>query len=228
MRAVLADRQRVHPPARHQPVDEGLVLVRRVEVEHDAAADERRRQLPLLVGGDDDQRQTLRRAMNDPMAERRHGEAAVAENLEQGVGNVRVGLVDLVDEKHRDRATFPHFVHRLPEAPGLDVLLVGDVEAALDLGVRQAFDEIDTVEQIQRLEPGMDDLDQRFPVSEMRRRRTGDLALAAAGLAADEQRPAGGPGQDQRVDLRLVPQVAGRRETGRSTANPPGSRGAGR
>jgi hypothetical protein len=129
------------------------------------------------------------------------GEAAVPEHLQQGVGHVGVGFVDLVDQQHRWQPVVCRGCHRPPHRPVLDVPLVRSVKLRrrtthgpacfcpssllahhhealgqhlcrrvlsnrpndlLKLCVSQPFDEIDRVEQVQRLEAGVDDLDDRL------------------------------------------------------------------
>jgi hypothetical protein len=90
-----APRPKCASPALDEEIDVGIVGFER---QHDAAAQESRRQLALLVGGDHHQRQAGARP--DRLARHRVGELAAAEHFEQAVRQVAVGLVDLVDQDH--------------------------------------------------------------------------------------------------------------------------------
>ena len=201
----------------HQPLDEcgfafGSLVGWRIQVQHEATPDEGRRQLPLLVGRDDDQRQTAALGAHTEVIEVRYRKATVAQHVEQRIGHVGVGLVDLVDQQDHVGSAVFHLFDRLPQESLPDVLLVGTIQCAFDLRIRQAFDGIEPVQQIQSLETGMDHLDQKGGICHGRSRCAGDLALAAAGFAAHQQRPPGGMGQNQRVDLLLAPQMASPRK----------------
>jgi len=74
---------------------------------------------------------------------------------------------------------------------------------------RQALHDVHAVEQVERLEARMDDLAERLGVAHDLGGGARDLALPAAGLAAHQERPACGVGQDQRIDLGPAPPVAG-------------------
>ena len=123
----------VHAAALAEPGEEARVIAGRVEVQHHAAAHEGGGQLALLVGGDDDEREPAAFGAHLEMAERRHREAAVAENIEQGIGHLGVGLVDLVDQEHR--LALARLVDGLPQAPALHVFFVGGIEPPRDLSL---------------------------------------------------------------------------------------------
>jgi len=125
----------VHAAALDQPGEEARVIAGRVEVQHHAAAHEGGGQLALLVGRDDDERKPTAFGAHGEMAQRRHREAVVAEHTEQGIGDLGVGLVDLVDQEHGGMPVVTHLVHRLPEAPAFHVLHVGRVELPRDLSI---------------------------------------------------------------------------------------------
>ena len=106
------------------------------------------------------------------------------ELLQQVVGELDVGLVDLVDQQHRAH------VHgeRVPQLAALDVVLdVVDARVA-ELAVAQARDGVVLVEALVGLGRRFD-----VPLDDGHAERLGHLQrerrLAGAGLALDEQRP---------------------------------------
>ena len=143
--------------------------------------------------------------------ERRHGEAAVAEHLEQRVRHVRVGLVDLVDEQHGDGAGVvgppSNASHSRPRLTYFSLLPSSCWScASASRSTKSTWYSRSSASKRGWITSTSGGCVPAF------RGGAGDLALAAARLAAHEQRPARGPGEDQRIDLRLAPQVAGRRE----------------
>ena len=165
------------------------------DVVEEAAAQERVRQFLLVVRGDDD----------DRPAPRVHGLAGLVDEelhaiefLQQVVGKLDVGLVDLVDQQHRTLVGD----ERIPQFAALDVVAdVGDALVA-ELAVAQARDGVVFVEALQRLGGGLD-----VPLDQRGRQRLGDFerqhGLAGAGLALDQQRPLQ---RDRRIhrDLQVV------------------------
>ena len=163
----------------------------------EAAAQERVRQFLLVVRGDD----------HDRPAPRVHGLAGLVDEelhaiefLQQVVGKLDVGLVDLVDQQHRPLVGD----ERVPQFAALDVVAdVGDALVA-ELAVAQARHRVVFVEALQRLGGRLD-----VPLDQRRRQRLGDFerqhGLAGAGLALDQQRPLQ---RDRRIDRDL--QVVGR------------------
>ena len=114
------------------------------------------------------------------------------EFLQQVVGKLDVGLVDLVDQQHRPLVGN----EGVPQFAALDV--VADVLDALvaELAVAQARDRVIFVQALQRLGGRLD-----VPLDQRRAERLGDLdrehGLAGAGLAFDEQRAFE---RDRRID----------------------------
>jgi len=120
--------------------------------------------------------------------------------LQEVVGELDVGLVDLVDQQHGAHV----HLEGLPQLAALDVVL--DVVHALiaELAVAQARDGVVLVEALMRLGRGFDvPLDDRHAdgVRDLERQRR----LACAGLAFDEE---GAGKRDGGVDRHL--QVVGR------------------
>jgi hypothetical protein len=165
------------------------VAVGEADVVEEAAPQERVRQLLLVVRGDDDDR---------PLAgdHRLLGLVDVelhAVKLEQQiVGELDVGLVDLVDQQDRPDVAG----ERLPQAAPDDV--VADVVHArlAELRVAQPGHRVVFVEPLLRLRRGFD-----VPLDQRRRQRAGDLIsenrLARARLALDQKRTFE---RDRRVD----------------------------
>ncbi len=114
------------------------------------------------------------------------------ELAQEVVGELDVGLVDLVDQHHRRRRR----LERLPQHAALDV--VGDVADMLvaQLRIAQPRHRVVFVESLLGLGRRLD-----VPLQQRPRQRTRDLLgehrLAGAGLALDEQRPLE---RDRRVD----------------------------
>jgi hypothetical protein len=103
---------------------------------------------------------------------------------QQVVGELDVGLVDLVDQQHRALVVG----EGVPQLAALDV--VADVldPPVAELAVAQARDRVVLVEALLRLGGRLD-----VPFDQRRADRLGDLVrqhgLAGAGLALDQQRP---------------------------------------
>ena len=157
------------------------LLVGEADVVEEAAAQEGVRQLLLVVRGDDDDRPV-------PGADRLAGlvdeEFHPVEFLQQVVRELDVGLVDLVDQQHQPAVGG----ERPPERAGADV--VADVVHArvAELAVAQPADRVVFVEALGGLGRRLD-----VPFDQRQAERGGDLAgelgLAGAGLALDEERP---------------------------------------
>jgi len=89
----------VPQPQRHQMLDQLRAIFRQLQRQHQTAAQEGRRQFPLLVGGEEDQRAAGGCAGHGPIAPW-HREALIGQTLQQRVRQVRIGLVNLVDQQH--------------------------------------------------------------------------------------------------------------------------------
>ena len=148
----------------------------------EAAAQEGVGQLLLVVRGDDHDR-TMRRA--DRLAGLVDEELHAVEFLQEVVGELDVGLVDLVDQQD----DFFRRREGLPQFAALDV--VGDVVEAVvaELAVAQAGDGVVFVEALlglgRRLDVPFDQVE-----AEGGRHLAGELGLAGARLALEQQRPA--------------------------------------
>ena len=157
------------------------VGVGKADVVEEAAAQERVRQFLLVVRGDDDDRPAARLHRLAGLVDE---ELHAIEFLQQVVGKLDVGLVDLVDQQHRPLVGD----EGVPQLAALDV--VADVLDALvaELAVAQARHRVVFVEALQRLGGRLD-----VPFDQRRAERLGDLerqhGLAGAGLALDQQRP---------------------------------------
>ena len=83
-----------------RPIDEvgneTIVVFGQLEMEHQAAPHERDGKDPLFVGRDHDKRRLALNLDRVGLAER--GKAPGPERLEEAVGDVRVGLVDLIQK----------------------------------------------------------------------------------------------------------------------------------
>ena len=116
-------------------------------------------------------------------------ELHAVELLQQVVGELDVGLVDLVDQQHGALVQR----ERLPQLALADVVAdVADARVA-ELAVAQPAHRVVLVEALQRLGGRLD-----VPLDERRLDRLGDLqrqhGLAGAGLALHQQRPLQGDG----------------------------------
>ena len=157
-----------------------LGLVGKADVVEEAAAQEGVRQLLLVVGGDDDHGALARL---DPLASLVDVEFHAIQLQQQIVGELDVGLVDLVDEEHRP----------LLGGEGLPQLATADVMTYLphpripELGVPQSRHRIVFVEPLLGLGGGLD-----VPADEVSTERGGHCLgqhrLAGTGLTLDEQR----------------------------------------
>ena len=151
------------------------------DVVEEAAAQEGVGQLLLVVGGDHHDR-TLH-GLHD-LLRLVDVELHAIELEQQVVGELDVGLVDLVDQQHRPLLGG----EGVPQLAALDV--VADVLDPLvaQLAVAQARDGVVLVEALLRLGGRLD-----VPFDQRRADRLGDLmrqhGLAGAGLALDQQRP---------------------------------------
>ena len=172
-------------------VDDGAHRLRigELDVVEEAAAQEGVGQLLFVVGRDDDDRPMFGL---DGLMRLVDVELHAIEFLQQIVGELDVGLVDLVDEQHGA------LIHRerLPQLALADVVAdVGDPRVA-ELAVAQPADGIVFVEALQRLGGGFD-----VPLDQRRADRLGDFdgehGLARARLALYQQRPLQ---RDGRVD----------------------------
>src|SRR3954468_19934953 len=151
------------------------------DVVEEAAAQERIRQLLLVVRGDEHDRASFR-------AHRLAGLVDVelhAVELEQEVvRELDVGLVDLVDEEHRARLSR----EGVPELAAADVVADVGYAGVAELTVAEARDGVVLVEPLLRLRGRLD-----VPGQERRAERLrnllGEHGLAGAGLALHEQRP---------------------------------------
>ena len=163
--------------------------VRELDVVEDAAAEERVRQLLLVVRGDEHDRPLLG---DDLVARLGDGEAHLVELAEEVVRELEVGLVDLVDQQ--DEALGRR--ERPPERPELDVVAdVGDVARA-EAAVVQPLDRVVDVEPLDRLAGRLDvPLEHRH--AEPFRDVAGEDGLARPGLALEEK---GTPEGDRAVD----------------------------
>ena len=114
------------------------------------------------------------------------------EFLQQIVGELDVGLVDLVDQQH----DLPVGGEGVPQLAALDVVADVVEPAVAELAVAQPRDGVIFVEALLRLGRRLD-----MPFDQVEPERRGDLAgelgLAGAGLALDQQRPLQ---RDRRVD----------------------------
>ena len=168
--------------ARVVHIDDALqrLGVGELDVVEEAAAQERVRQLLLVVRRDD----------HDRPPHGLHGLAGLVdvelhpvEFGQQVVGELDVGLVDLVDEQHRALGRG----ERLPELAAPDVVAdVRDPRVA-ELRVAQARDRVVLVEPLLRLRCRLD-----VPDEQRRAQALGDLlgqhGLAGAGLALHQER----------------------------------------
>ena len=165
------------------------VGIGKADVVEEAAAQEGVGQFLFVVRGDD----------HDRAAARLHGLARLVDEelhaielLQQVVGKLDVGLVDLVDQQHRALVGD----EGVPQFAALDV--VADVLHAgvAELAVAQARHRVVFVQALLRLGGGLD-----VPFDQRRPDALGDLqrqhGLAGAGLALDQQRPLQG---DRGVD----------------------------
>src|SRR6185295_2913995 len=120
------------------------------------------------------------------------------EFLQQVIGELDVGLVDLIDQQHRPLA----HGEGLPQLALADIVAdVGDAGVA-ELAIAQAANRVILVEALQRLGRRFD-----VPLKERGLDRLGDFdgenRLAGAGLALDEQRSLQGDGGVDR-DLEIL------------------------
>mmetsp|Transcript_1095 Transcript_1095/g.2970 ORF Transcript_1095/g.2970 Transcript_1095/m.2970 type:complete len:373 (+) Transcript_1095:740-1858(+) len=155
-----------------------------LDVVEEAAAQERVRQLLLIVGRDEDQRPVLGL---DQLARLVHVELHPVDFAQQVVRELDVGLVDLVDQQHHG----PVGLEGLPEHALDDVVLdVADAVAAFDAGelrVPQTADGVVLVQALLGLGGALDmPLQQRHV--ECGSDLLGQHRLAGAGLALDQQR----------------------------------------
>ncbi|GJE68747.1 hypothetical protein CHKEEEPN_0266 [Methylorubrum podarium] len=163
-------------------LDDGLqrLGVGEPDVVEEAAAQEGVRQLLLVVRGDDDDRAVFRA---DRLAGLVDVELHPVEFGQQVVGELDVGLVDLVDEQHRPGRGG----ERLPQLAAADVVRnVRDPRVA-ELRVAQPRDRVVLVEALLRLRGRFD-----VPGQQRRVQAPGDLLgqhrLAGAGLALHQKR----------------------------------------
>ena len=153
--------------------------VREADVVKEAAAQECVGQFFFVVGGDHHDRPPPRL---DGLAGLVDEELHAIEFLQQVVGKLDIGLVDLVDQQHRPRVRD----EGIPELAALDV--VANVLDALvaELAVAQTGDRVILVEALQRLGGGFD-----VPLEQRCGEALGDFerehGLAGAGLALDQQ-----------------------------------------
>ena len=178
-------------------LDDGAhgVAVGEADVVEEAAAQERVGQFLLVVRGDD----------HDRPLDRLHRLAGLVdvelhpiEFLEQVVREFDVGLVDLVDQQHRQVRRG----ERLPQFAAADIVRnVVDPRVA-ELAVAQPRHRVIFVEALVGLGGRLD-----VPADQRRAERRGDLVgehgLAGAGLALDQQRAAQRDGGIDR-DLEVV------------------------
>ena len=145
------------------------------------------------VGRDDDDRR-LRRLDG---AEFRHGHLEIGQHFEQKRLERFVGAVDFVDQQHRRPGGIG--LERLQQRP-LDQKALGKTSCSMRAAVALAFRfrqadgdhlraVIPLVDRGRNVEPFVA-LQPDQPAPERRRQHLGDLGLADAGLAFEEQRPA--------------------------------------
>src|SRR5262245_4937972 len=163
-------------------VDDGAhgVGVGEANVREEAAAQERVGQFLFVIRRDDDDRPTARL---DRLARFVDEKLHAVEFLKEVVGELDVGLVDLVDQEHG--ALVRH--KRVPELAALDVVAdIVDARVA-KLAVAQPRNGVVFVEPLQGLGGRLD-----MPFDQRRADRLGDLerehGLAGAGLALDQKR----------------------------------------
>ncbi len=153
----------------------------KLDVVEEAAAQERIRQLLLVVRGDDDDRPV---AGGDCLARLVDVELHAIELLQEVVRELDVGLVDLVDEQ--DRA--PLHLERVPELAAADV--VADVLDSLvaELPVAQTRDRVVLVKTLlglgRRFDVPLDD-----GCAKRLRNLERELSFARARLTFDEEGP---------------------------------------
>ena len=151
-----------------------------IDVVEEAAAQKGVRQFLLVVGGDHHDGPLLG---GDGLGKFVNEELHAVEFLQQVVGKLDVGLVDLVDQQHHPLVG----LERLPQLALLDV--VADVPDPLlaELGIAQPGDGVVFVEAVDGLGAGLD-----VPLDEPQAQGFGDFlrqhGLARAGLPLDEQR----------------------------------------
>ena len=154
--------------------------IREPDVVEEAAAQEGVRKLLLVVAGDEDDRAVARL---DQLLCLVDVELHAVQLAQQVVRELDVGLVDLVDQEHRAALA----LERPPQHAGHDV--VGDVLDALvaELRIPQSRDGVVLVQAVLRLARRLD-----VPLEQRRIERArdffGELRLARAGLALDEER----------------------------------------
>ena len=138
-------------------------------------------QLFLVVGRDDDDGTHLRA---DRLAGLIDKELHPVQFLQQIVGEFDVRLVHLVDQQH----------HTLPGLEGLPELALADVVLHIihtrvtQLAVAQAADRVILIKPLLRAGRGLD-VPFDHPQTQRRRDLPGQLGLAGARLALDQQRP---------------------------------------
>jgi len=135
----------------------------------------------FIVRGDHHDRADSRR---DRLARLLDEELHAIEFLQQVVGELDVGLVDLVDQQHRPNGAG----ERLPQLAGLEVVANVVNPLVAQLAVAQAADGVVFIEAIVGLGRRLD-----VPGDQRRVQRLGQLVgedrLACPGLALDQQRP---------------------------------------
>ena len=153
-------------------------LVGKTDVVEEAAAQKGVRQVFLIVAGNEDQRPLLR---FDELPGLVDVELHPVQLPQQVVGELDVGLIDLVDEEHHRRLAH----EGLPEHPGHDV--VGDVLhlRVTKLGIPQPRHRVILIEALLGFSGGLDvPLQQRH--AQTPGHLLGEAGLAGAGLAFDE------------------------------------------
>ena len=165
------------------------------------------------VGGDDDDRR-VRRLHG---AELRDGDLEVREDFQQVRLERFVGAVELVDQQHRRSADIR--LQRLQQRP-LDQIAVGENVRGqlLAIGIAGGFRQAngDHLRRAVPLVDGGGDIEPLIALqadqlaSERRRQDLGDLGLADAGLAFQEQRPAHLQGEEGDGRQRALGEIAAR------------------
>ncbi|MNQ71277.1 hypothetical protein D3C85_859400 [compost metagenome] len=152
----------------------------------EAAAQEGVRQLLLVVRGDDDDRALLGL---DGLVGLVNVELHLVEFLQQVVGELDVGLVDLVDQQ--DDPLFG--LEGLPQLAFLDVVANVVDLVGIQLGIAQAAHGVVFVQALVRLGGGLD-VPGDQPSAESRGQLLGQHGLAGTRFALDQQRTLQGDG----------------------------------
>ena len=151
-----------------------------------------------------------------------HGDLEVGEHLQQERLERLVGAVELVDQQHRRARRIG--LERLQQRP-LDQEALGEDVALEPLAVVRAFGlgdpdrdhlrgVVPLVDRRRHVEP-LVALQADQPAAERRGQHLGDLGLADAGLAFEEQRAAHLEREKEHGRQRPVGEIVGRRRAGR-------------